>query len=96
MTEVIKKRKEKQPLEQPSAGSIFKRLKKNFAARLIEEVGLKGHMIGRAKVSEKHCGFIVNCGGATASDVKKLIKKIQFIVKKEKNVELNPEIIFIE
>ncbi len=96
MMEFLQKRKEKQPLNQPSAGSIFKRPKNNFAAKLIEEVGLKGKKVGDAMVSEKHCGFIVNCGGATARDVKELIKIIEFAVKKEKNVELKKEIIFIE
>lgn len=95
MQNILKRRKEKQPLNFPSAGSVFKRPKNFFAADLIEKCGLKGKRINDAMVSEKHAGFIVNCGDATAFDVKELIKKIQNIVKIKKNVELKTEIIFI-
>lgn len=92
MKEIFQKRVEKQPLNFPSAGSVFKRPKGAFAAKLIEETGLKGLRVGNAMVSEKHCGFIVNLGGATAEDVETLIEKIIKIVKIEKNVDLEKEI----
>ena len=76
MKEIFQKRVEKQPLNFPSAGSVFKRPKGAFAAKLIEETGLKGLRVVNAMVSEKHCGFIVNLGGATAEDVETLIKKL--------------------
>lgn len=93
---ILKKRKEKQPLNFPNAGSIFKRPKGFFAAKLIEECGLKGIKVGGAKVSTKHAGFIVNFNNATALDVKNLIEKIKEIVKIKKNVDLKTEIKFIE
>ena len=88
-------RKEKQPLEFPNAGSIFKRPKKEFAAKLIEECGLKGLKVGGAMVSKKHAGFIINTGGATEHDVKSLIEKIINIVKIKKNVDLETEVKFL-
>ena len=93
---ILKKRKEKQPLNFPNAGSIFKRPKGYFAAKLIEECGLKGVEIGGAKISTKHAGFIVNFNNATALDVKNLIEKIKKIVKTKTNVDLKTEIKFIE
>lgn len=95
MNDYLSRRKEKQPLEFPSAGSVFKRPDGNFAGTLIEKSGLKGAKIGGAKVSEKHAGFIVNTGGATGSDVKELIKKIQEKVLLDSGVELKTEVIFI-
>ncbi len=95
MNDYLSRRKEKQPLEFPSAGSVFKRPEGNFAGTLIEKSGLKGAKIGGAKVSEKHAGFIVNTGGATGSDVKELIKKIQEKVLLDSGVELKTEVIFI-
>lgn len=95
MNYVLKKRKEKQPLNFPSAGSVFKRPKDGFAAKLIEECGLKGLSVGDAVVSKKHCGFIVNKGVATAKDVLKLIEKIKCVVEKQKGVKLEEEIKFI-
>jgi UDP-N-acetylmuramate dehydrogenase len=86
------RRTEKQPLSMPSAGSVFKRPQGYFAGRLIEDAGLKGFQIGGAKVSEKHAGFIVNTGGATAEDVLALIKYIQKNVKEKFNVELETEV----
>ena len=86
----------KQPLEYPSAGSTFKRPKDDFAGRLIEAAGLKGFSIGGAQVSEKHAGFVINRGGATADDIKKLIEHIQKTVKEKFNVLLECEIEFVE
>lgn len=91
----LNKRIASQPLNFPSAGSAFKRPKFYFAAKLIEECGLKGLTVGGAKVSEKHCGFIINIGGASCLDVKNLIKKIQKTVSLKKSVDLTPEIKFI-
>ena len=85
-------RKEKQPLEYPSAGSTFKRPENGFASLLIKESGLQGTKVGDAIVSEKHAGFIVNLGNAKASDVYKLMKKIEDGVKVYYNVALEPEI----
>jgi UDP-N-acetylmuramate dehydrogenase len=86
------KRREKQPLELPSAGSVFKRPVGTFAGRLIEEAGLKGKTVGRAQVSPKHAGFIVNLGGATAQDVLTLIKEVQMEVERSTGYWLEPEI----
>ncbi len=85
-------RKEKQPLEYPSAGSTFKRPKGQFAGKLIMDAGLRGLSVGGAKVSEKHCGFVINTGGATARDVRELIAQIEERVKKNSGVELECEI----
>lgn len=86
------RRRDKQPLELPNAGSVFKRPVGYFAGALIEQCGLKGYSIGGASVSPKHAGFIVNNGGATADDVKKLINHIQETVLKETGVSLECEI----
>lgn len=85
-------RRQKQPLNLPSAGSVFKRPVGNFAGALIEKAGLKGYKIGGAMVSEKHAGFIVNTGGATTRDVIELIEHIQKEVKSKFDVLLEPEI----
>ena len=85
-------RKEKQPLDLPSAGSTFKRPKGSFAGKLIMESGLRGYYIGGASISEKHCGFIINNGGATAIDVLKLIDHVQNVVLEKFDVMLKPEI----
>lgn len=96
MQEIMDKRKSKQPLNRPSAGSAFKRPKDNsYAAALIEECGLKGFHIGGAQVSEKHSGFIINQGFATAEDVKELIQYIQKTVLEQKKIALEPEIKFV-
>ncbi|MBQ8572427.1 MAG: UDP-N-acetylmuramate dehydrogenase, partial [Ruminococcus sp.] len=95
MDELMQKRKDKQPLEYPSAGSIFKRPEGAFAAALIEECGLKGRQVGGAQVSEKHSGFIVNKGGATCQDVLDLVKIIQDEVKSKTGFDLHREIIHI-
>lgn len=92
MRELNAKRKEKQPLEFPSAGSTFKRPEGHFAGTLIEQAGLKGYTIGGAQVSEKHAGFVINTGGATASDVCELICHVQKTVLEKFNVELEPEV----
>ncbi len=92
MQELLQRRKDKQPLEFPSAGSTFKRPVGYFAGSLIEECGLKGYSVGGAQVSEKHAGFIINKGGATAQDVLDLIKYVQDRVYEEKNVKLEPEV----
>lgn len=89
-------RLEKQPLEYPSAGSTFKRPEGYFAAKLIDDAGLKGYTVGGAQVSEKHAGFVINRGGATASDIKQLVDYIQKTVKEKFNVSLECEIEFVE
>jgi UDP-N-acetylmuramate dehydrogenase len=90
-------RNSKQPVEKPSAGSVFKRppIEGVFAARLIQDCGLKGYRIGGAEVSEKHCGFIVNTGDATAVDVIELIEHIQNIVQTKTGILLETEVIII-
>ena len=95
MNQNIKARKEKQPLEFPSAGSVFKRPIGYYAGELIEKSGLKGYRIGGAEVSEKHAGFIVNRGGANAEDVRRLVEHIQSTVYQNYSVELDCEIKFI-
>lgn len=92
MDDLMQRRKSKQPVELPSAGSVFKRPAGHFAGSLIESCGLKGCAVGGACVSEKHAGFIVNRGGATCADVEKLIEHIQETVLRETGVQLEPEI----
>ena len=94
MDDLLNRRKQKQPLEYPSAGSTFKRPEGYFAGALIEKNGLKGLTVGGAQVSEKHAGFVINRGGATAADVKALIGKIQKQVFENDGVMLEPEVIF--
>lgn len=96
MDELTAKRREKQPLEYPSAGSTFKRPEGHFAGALIMEAGLRGFQIGGAQVSEKHCGFVINKGGATAEDVRNLIAHVQKKVKEQSGVDLEPEVIIIK
>lgn len=88
-------RKEKQPLELPSAGSTFKRPEGNFAGKLIMEAGLRGFAVGDAAVSEKHCGFVVNKGNATAADVCALIEEVKRRVEAFSGIVLEPEIKFL-
>lgn len=95
MDDFMDRRKTKQPLEYPSAGSTFKRPTGYFAGALIEENNLKGVSLGGAMVSEKHAGFVINYDNATANDVKGLMAKIQKTVKENNGVELEPEIIFV-
>jgi UDP-N-acetylmuramate dehydrogenase len=92
MKELDKKRTDKQPLEKPSAGSVFKRPEGYFAGKLIEDCGLSGYKIGGAEVSGKHCGFIINSGEATAKDILSLIRYIQLKVKEKFNVDLQTEV----
>lgn len=89
------RRKEKQPLEYASAGSTFKRPEGYFAGKLIMDAGLRGYSIGGAKISEKHCGFIINTGNATAQDISELIEEVQEKVKEQFGVMLEPEVIRI-
>lgn len=92
MEDYLTSRKNKQPLNMPSAGSVFKRGKDFFAAKLIEDCGLKGYSIGDAQVSTKHAGFIVNKGNATARDVLDLVDFIKQTAKEKFNKELELEI----
>ena len=92
MDSLLERRKEKQPLSFPSAGSTFKRPKDNFAGALIEQCGLKGYSIGGAQVSEKHAGFIINKGGATSADILQLIRYIQKTVSEKTGIDLQPEV----
>ena len=95
MEDFICRRKSKQPLEYPRAGSFFKRPTGYFAGALIEKNGLKGETVGGAQVSEKHAGFIINRGGATCEDVKRLGKNVSDRVFAADGVRLEPEVIFI-
>lgn len=90
-----RRRREKQPLEYPSAGSTFKRPEGYFAAKLIEDSGLKGVYVGGAEVSQKHSGFIINKGNATAKDILNLIEIVQNTVKEKFNVDLHTEVMII-
>lgn len=92
MDELAAKRKEKQPLEYPSAGSMFKRPEGYFAAALIDQCGLKGFAVGGAQVSEKHAGFLINRGGATFADMTELIRQVQQRVLDATGVQLEPEV----
>ena len=85
-------RREKQPLNYPSAGSTFKRPEGYFAAKLIDDCGLRGLTVGGAQVSEKHAGFIVNIGGATASDILELMRQVEQRVFEQFGVHLEPEV----
>ena len=95
MEELKVQRCGKQPLEYPSAGSTFKRPEGYFAGKLIMDAGLRGFSVGGAQVSEKHCGFVINRGGASAADVKTLIEKVQEKVWEQFRVKLEPEIRFL-
>ena len=92
MSELAVARRTKQPLEYPSAGSTFKRPEGYFAGKLIMDAGLRGYRVGDAQVSEKHCGFVVNRGNATADDVIKLIDDVKAKVSEEYDVVLEPEV----
>ena len=92
MQELAEKRRASQPLELPSAGSAFKRPVGGYAAALIEQAGLKGFAVGGAAVSQKHAGFIVNQGGATAADVLRLIEEVRTRVLENSGILLEPEI----
>ncbi|MCR5691044.1 MAG: UDP-N-acetylmuramate dehydrogenase [Eubacterium sp.] len=92
MKDLNGRRKEKQPLEFPSAGSTFKRPEGYFAGKLIQDAGLSGYTVGGAQVSEKHCGFVINRGGASAKDVMDLIQDVKDKVYEAFGVELEPEV----
>ena len=92
MKELAEARRSKQPLEYPSAGSTFKRPEGYFAGKLIMDAGLRGYSVGGAQVAEKHCGFVINKGGATASDVVELIRDVQHDVDDKFGVTLEPEV----
>jgi len=92
MADFKNRRVEKQPLEYPSAGSTFKRPEGYFAGKLIQDADLRGYQVGGAQVSEKHCGFIINAGDATAKDVLQLIEDVKRIVFDKFQVELEPEV----
>ena len=95
MEEYMKSRIEKQPLDLPSAGSTFKRAGEFITAKLIDECSLKGYRIGDAAVSEKHAGFVVNLGNATAKDVLELTNYIKQKIKEEKNIDIELEVLKI-
>ena len=95
MDELMAKRISKQPLNFPSAGSTFKRPEGYFAGKLIMDAGMRGYSIGGARVSDKHCGFIVNTGTATAADIKEVIEEVQERVKERFRVTLEPEVVFL-
>ena len=95
ISELNRKRKEKQPLEHASAGSTFKRPEGGFAAKMIEDCGLKGYRYGNAAVSEKHSGFVVNLGGATCEELLHVIRYVRCEVQKKLGVLLEPEIVLL-
>ena len=95
MKDLMHRRQEKQPLEYPSAGSFFKRPAGYFAGKLVQDAGLKGFTVGGAQVSEKHAGFVVNRGGATAADMVELCRQVQEKIMEINGVRLEPEVRFI-
>lgn len=95
MNDLMGRRKEKQPLEYRSAGSTFKRPEGHFAGKLIMDAGLKGYTVGGACVSQKHAGFVVNKGGATAEEVRAVIAHVQDEVERQFDVRLEPEVLFL-
>ena len=92
MTDLLNRRKEKQPLEYPSAGSTFKRPQGSYASMLVDNCGLKGFSVGGAQVSEKHAGFVINRNNATCDDVLDLMKQVSDIVYNETGYKLEPEV----
>lgn len=95
MKDLSERRTEKQPLDYPSAGSTFKRPEGYFAGKLIMDSGLRGYRVGGAQVSEKHCGFVINAGGATAEDVRSLMDHVIRVVREKYGVTLEPEVKFL-
>ena len=95
MADLMARRREKQPLEFPSAGSTFKRPQGHFAAALIDQCGLKGVAAGGAQVSVKHAGFVINAGGATCADILRLMEQVRERVFRETGVELEPEVKYL-
>ena len=96
MNDLAERRRTKQPVNFPSAGSTFKRPEGGYAAALIEEAGLKGRTVGGAQVSEKHSGFVINIGGATSKDVRELIGIVAQEVEKNSGIKLEPEVRIID
>jgi UDP-N-acetylmuramate dehydrogenase len=92
MADLMSRRKTSQPLDLPSAGSAFKRPVGAYAAALIDQAGLKGFCVGGAGVSTKHAGFVVNNGGATAADVKEVLRQVADIVFEKFGFHLEPEV----
>lgn len=92
MALLMSKRKASQPLEYPSAGSTFKRPEGYYAGKLVQDAGMKGYRVGDAMVSDKHSGFVINCGNATATEVIQVIKDVQAKVKEDFGVDLEPEV----
>ena len=95
MADLARQRREKQPLEYPSAGSTFKRPEGYFAGKLIEDAGLKGFAVGGAEVSVKHSGFVINRGGASAAEIRSLIEQVQQRVYEDAGVRLEREVIYL-
>ncbi len=95
MNDYMKRRRDKQPLEYPSAGSAFKRYPGYFTAQLIDEAGLKGYTVGGAQIAEKHAGFIINRGGATSVDVLDLIQVVRNTIREKNGIDIEPEIRYI-
>ena len=95
MNELAERRREKQPLEYASAGSTFKRPEGYFAGKLIADAGLRGFRIGDAQISEKHCGFVINRGSATAAEIRSVIETVQEKVAANSGVRLEREVIYL-
>ena len=95
MQELQTQRSTKQPLEYPSAGSTFKRPEGHFAGKLIEEAGLRGYSVGGTQVSEKHCGFVINKGGASATDILTLMRHVRARVLENSGITLEPEVMIL-
>lgn len=92
MLDLKRRRTASQPLDLPSAGSAFKRPAGAYAAALIDQAGLRGYQVGGAAISEKHAGFAVNLGGATAADVRELLKQVSDLVFRNSGIRLEPEV----
>ncbi|MBR6645251.1 MAG: UDP-N-acetylmuramate dehydrogenase [Clostridia bacterium] len=96
MSEIIGKRRDKQPLNYPSAGSAFKRYPGRYTAKMIDEAGLKGYSVGGAQISEKHAGFIINRKNATCRDIKELVDTVKSVIKDKEGIDIECEIRFIK
>lgn len=96
MSEIIQKRRDKQPLNYPSAGSAFKRYPGRYTAKMIDDAGLKGFSVGGAQISEKHAGFIINKDKATCRDIKELVNTVKSVIKDKEGIDIESEIRFIK
>ena len=96
MSEIIGKRRDKQPLNYPSAGSAFKRYPGRYTAKMIDDAGLKGYSVGGAQISEKHAGFIINRKDATCRDIKELVDTVKSVIKDKEGIDIECEIRFIK